>query len=114
MLAQKRSSPQKVLILTAVLLVAWGVMGWVVYTNFVRVNTEPIPSQWQEDYLRASEQQYPPVPLLPAKHPVFESYQFTTLKKPSVQLPVEAGTVGRDNPFEVIPYFTPSTTATGQ
>jgi len=111
MLAQKRSSPQKVIALSAVLLVAWGIMGWVVYTNFVRVNTDPVPSQWQEDYLRASQQQYPPVPSLPSKYPIFESVQFTSLKS-FVHLPVEAGAVGRDNPFKVIPYFTASTTET--
>lgn len=104
MLAPKSISPQKVISLTAVLLATFGLIGWLVYTNFVQVDTGPVPPQWQADFSRTSQVQYPPVPSVDANHPVFTSPQFTGLRA-FVQLPVTAGAMGRDNPFRPISYF---------
>lgn len=109
MLALKRTKPAKVAVLVSILLIALGGMGYVVLTNFVRVNRGPVPVEWAAELTSASRAQFPPVPVLTTDHPVFGRPQFTERRLP-VNLPVEVGPVGRENPF--VPPSRPSATTT--
>ena len=111
MLAPRRTSPQKIISLTLVLVLTIGTIGWLLYSNVVNTDTTAVPTQWQQEFSDSAQVQYPPPPAFNPEPPVFPSHQFTGLRQ-VVPLPVEAGPTGRSNPFESLPYTGTTTPGT--
>ncbi len=109
MLAPKRASSQKVIALVAILLVSLVGMGWLVLTNFVKGKWDPIPTQWTRELQETSRVQFAPVPVLEPNPAIFDRPEFTRRRLP-VRLPVEAGAIGRENPFAPPAFLAATTT----
>ena len=110
MLARKPVKPAKVIILSLLLLLAIGGIGYVVVQNFMLAGGSVVPPEVQQNIVKIPAQLHPPVPRLNPNPSLFLSPQFTNLRQ-FTELPVRAGVTGRPNPFLPIEYYAPPLTS---